>query len=198
MCREKIQAAVLASYADELERSKMPGYISRYDEYEVDDFDVQYEGHPAGPPMTAGNEPPVRRAPCAATPSTPAVTSPSCVAPTSPLARRVLRKASARIITIIIGATLLHSATAFEQSLVRSVLAVLSSLFTELRHTWSHIFPRPRLIDETSDPAQSGERPLTPGRFYALLVQSIEPKESRGNRAVDSVLSSQMFEQVTP
>jgi len=63
ICREKIQAAVLASYADELERSKMPGYISRYDEYEVDDFDVQYEGHPNGPPMTAGNEPPVRRAP---------------------------------------------------------------------------------------------------------------------------------------
>jgi stage V sporulation protein G len=63
MCREKIQAAVLASYAEELERSKMPGYVSRYDEYEVDDFDLQYEGHPGGPPMTAGNEPPVRRAP---------------------------------------------------------------------------------------------------------------------------------------
>ena len=35
MCREKIQSAVLASYADELERSKMPGYVSRYDEYEA-------------------------------------------------------------------------------------------------------------------------------------------------------------------
>ena len=43
--------------------SKMPGYVSRYDEYEVDDFDLQYENHPGGPPMTAGNEPPVRRAP---------------------------------------------------------------------------------------------------------------------------------------
>ena len=40
MCREKIQSAVLASYAEELERSKMPGYVSRYDEYEVDDFEV--------------------------------------------------------------------------------------------------------------------------------------------------------------
>ena len=40
MCREKIQSAVLASYAEELERAKMPGYISRYDEYEVDDFEV--------------------------------------------------------------------------------------------------------------------------------------------------------------
>ena len=48
MCREKIQAAVLASYAEELERSKMPGYVSRYDEYEADEFDLQYEGHAAG------------------------------------------------------------------------------------------------------------------------------------------------------
>ena len=49
MCREKIQAAVLNSYAEELERSKMPGYVSRYDEYEVDDFDVQYDPHAAPP-----------------------------------------------------------------------------------------------------------------------------------------------------
>ena len=62
MCREKIQAAVLASYAEELERSKMPGYVSRYDEYEADEFDLQYEGQPAAP-MSAGNEPPLRRGP---------------------------------------------------------------------------------------------------------------------------------------
>ena len=37
MCREKIQSAVLASYADELERSKLPGYVSRYD-----DLDAEY------------------------------------------------------------------------------------------------------------------------------------------------------------
>jgi stage V sporulation protein G len=58
MCREKIQAAVLASYADELERAKMPGYVSRYDEYDVDDFEVPYET-----PASSGNEPPLRRAP---------------------------------------------------------------------------------------------------------------------------------------
>ncbi|HKI18989.1 MAG TPA: SpoVG family protein, partial [Isosphaeraceae bacterium] len=63
MCREKIQAAVLASYAEELERSKMPGYISRYDEYEADDLELQFEGHANGPPMSSGNEPPIRRAP---------------------------------------------------------------------------------------------------------------------------------------
>ena len=49
MCREKIQGAVLSSYAEELERSKMPGYVSRYDEYEADEFDLQYEGQAAAP-----------------------------------------------------------------------------------------------------------------------------------------------------
>jgi stage V sporulation protein G len=61
MCREKIQAAVLASYAEELERSKVPGYVSRYDDYEVDDYEVPYETHaPAG---HATAEPPIRRGP---------------------------------------------------------------------------------------------------------------------------------------
>ncbi len=36
MCREKIQSAVLASYADELERAKLPGYVSRYDDLDGD------------------------------------------------------------------------------------------------------------------------------------------------------------------
>ncbi len=62
MCREKIQAAVLNSYAEELERSKMPGYVSRYDEYEVDDFDAQFDPH-AAPPIGNGVEPPLRRGP---------------------------------------------------------------------------------------------------------------------------------------
>jgi len=64
MCREKIQAAVLASYAEELERAKMPGYVSRYDDYETDDFDVPYDSH-APAPQHAGmaGEPPLRRGP---------------------------------------------------------------------------------------------------------------------------------------
>ena len=82
MCREKIQGAVLSSYAEKLERSKMPGYVSRYDEYEADEFDLQYEGQAAAQ-MTAGSEPPLRRGPLAATPSTPAATSRCCAAPTS-------------------------------------------------------------------------------------------------------------------
>jgi stage V sporulation protein G len=62
MCREKIQSAVLASYAEELERAKMPGYVSRYDEYEVDDFEVPYEAQaPAG--HLSISEPPLRRGP---------------------------------------------------------------------------------------------------------------------------------------
>jgi stage V sporulation protein G len=59
MCREKIQSAVLASYADELERSKLPGYVSRYD-----DLDAEYElpFDPAAPGAEAGG-PPLRRGP---------------------------------------------------------------------------------------------------------------------------------------
>jgi stage V sporulation protein G len=62
MCREKIQSAVLASYAEELERAKMPGYVSRYDEYEVDDFDVPYETHAPAAHLSI-SEPPLRRGP---------------------------------------------------------------------------------------------------------------------------------------
>ena len=62
MCREKIQSAVLASYAEELERAKMPGYISRYDEYEVDDFEVPYDSHAPAAHASSG-EPPIRRGP---------------------------------------------------------------------------------------------------------------------------------------
>jgi stage V sporulation protein G len=60
MCREKIQGAVLASYADELERSKLPGYISRYD-----DLDAEYDlpGLETSQAAGSGSEAPVRRGP---------------------------------------------------------------------------------------------------------------------------------------
>ncbi len=62
-CREKIQSAVLASYAEELERAKLPGYTSRYDEYdEGEDFLNPYEtAMPVG--RGADSEPPLRRGP---------------------------------------------------------------------------------------------------------------------------------------
>ena len=62
MCREKIQGAVLASYADELERSKLPGYVSRYDDLDGGEFDVPF-GAPVPEPAAAGGEPPLRRGP---------------------------------------------------------------------------------------------------------------------------------------
>ena len=62
MCREKIQGAVLASYADELERSKLPGYVSRYDDLDGGEFDVPF-GAPVPEPAAAGSEPPLRRGP---------------------------------------------------------------------------------------------------------------------------------------
>ena len=38
-CREVIQTAVLKSYHEERERSKMPGYVCTYDDYDGGDFD---------------------------------------------------------------------------------------------------------------------------------------------------------------
>ncbi len=62
MCREKIQGAVLSSYADELERSKMPGYVSRYDDLDGD-YETPAAVDPLAAPGTAGSEPPIRRGP---------------------------------------------------------------------------------------------------------------------------------------
>jgi stage V sporulation protein G len=62
MCREKIQGAVLASYADELERSKLPGYVSRYDDLDGGEFDVPF-GAAVPEAANAGGEPPLRRGP---------------------------------------------------------------------------------------------------------------------------------------
>src|ERR1700716_145913 len=59
MCREKIQGAVLASYADELERAKMPGYVSRYDDLDGE-YEVPVESIAPGQAAGAG-EPPLRR-----------------------------------------------------------------------------------------------------------------------------------------
>jgi stage V sporulation protein G len=38
-CREIIQGAVLRAFQEERERSKQPGYVCRYDEYDGDDYD---------------------------------------------------------------------------------------------------------------------------------------------------------------
>jgi stage V sporulation protein G len=38
-CREVIQGAVLKAYTEEKERSKQPGYVCRYDDYDAGDFD---------------------------------------------------------------------------------------------------------------------------------------------------------------
>jgi stage V sporulation protein G len=61
MCREKIQGAVLASYADELERAKMPGYVSRYDDLDGD-YEVPLETSAPGAALNVG-EAPLRRGP---------------------------------------------------------------------------------------------------------------------------------------
>lgn len=42
-CREMIQTRVIEEFYEELERAKLPGYISRYDDFDVDYGDVPRE-----------------------------------------------------------------------------------------------------------------------------------------------------------
>jgi len=41
-CREVIQSAVLKAYREEKDRSKQPGYVCRYDDYDAGDFDDSF------------------------------------------------------------------------------------------------------------------------------------------------------------
>jgi len=41
-CREVIQTAVLKAYQEERERSRQPGYVCRYDDYDGGDFEDTY------------------------------------------------------------------------------------------------------------------------------------------------------------
>jgi stage V sporulation protein G len=56
-CREKIQAAVLAAYSDELERAKLPGYVSRYDEIDAGEDYLNEEGEVAPNPYLSVHSP---------------------------------------------------------------------------------------------------------------------------------------------
>jgi stage V sporulation protein G len=60
-CRERIQSAVLAAYAEELERSKLPGYVSRYDDF--DDHEFELNPYETALPAHADAAPPLRRGP---------------------------------------------------------------------------------------------------------------------------------------
>jgi len=57
-CREIIQSAVLKSYQEERERSKQPGYVSNYDEYDAggDESYTQLIGDLNGPGRQNGGE----------------------------------------------------------------------------------------------------------------------------------------------
>ena len=54
MCREKIQGAVLSMYADEMERAKLPGYVSRYDDLDAE-YDVPVDSTGAGAAGAGGD-----------------------------------------------------------------------------------------------------------------------------------------------
>jgi len=89
-CREQIQGRVLAEFRQELERSRLPGYVSRYDE----DYDLDYDLPPESPgaaTLTVSATPPAVATSAAATPAaatpaaaTPAAASTSAAAATDP------------------------------------------------------------------------------------------------------------------
>jgi stage V sporulation protein G len=57
-CREVIQSAVLRAYHEEKERSKQPGYVCSYDEYDAGEYDDAYPqliGELNGPTRPAGD-----------------------------------------------------------------------------------------------------------------------------------------------
>lgn len=67
-CREMIQERVIREYALEKERAKLPGYVSRYDEFDREDFVVPAtpaagQPGPQRPPRTAADRPAAERAP---------------------------------------------------------------------------------------------------------------------------------------
>ena len=69
-CREQIQSRVLAEFRQELERSRLPGYVSRYDE----DYDLDFELPPDSPgaaPATAAIVPTTASSHSTAAPSNP-------------------------------------------------------------------------------------------------------------------------------
>ena len=57
-CRELIQSRVVQEFQNELERAKQPGYVSRYDEYDLDDdFEDAGEAPAATSDVTAERPP---------------------------------------------------------------------------------------------------------------------------------------------
>jgi stage V sporulation protein G len=48
MCREAIQERVIREFREEQERAKQPGYVSRYDDFDIDDYPPARGGRGAG------------------------------------------------------------------------------------------------------------------------------------------------------
>jgi stage V sporulation protein G len=63
MCREAIQERVISEFREEQERAKQPGYVSRYDDFDIDDYPPVRNhrgstrgGHPTTSYMRPGSE----------------------------------------------------------------------------------------------------------------------------------------------
>lgn len=62
-CREMIQQRIIAAFHEELERSKLPGYVSSYDDFDHEDYLAEpYDApqRPAAQPSASGPSEPAR------------------------------------------------------------------------------------------------------------------------------------------
>jgi stage V sporulation protein G len=62
-CREMIQECVVREYEEELERAKLPDYVSRYDDFDLDYADYRRGPQPAGANAETRLDPPHERQP---------------------------------------------------------------------------------------------------------------------------------------
>jgi stage V sporulation protein G len=58
LCREMIQQRVIAAYEEEKAHSKMPGYVSTYDDFDGEDFDASPRQARMAPAQVQGAEKP--------------------------------------------------------------------------------------------------------------------------------------------
>jgi stage V sporulation protein G len=65
-CREMIQERVIREFYGELDRAKLPGYVSRYDDIDLDDVTIQMHGAHAESVPSAHHRPHPAREPSAA------------------------------------------------------------------------------------------------------------------------------------
>ncbi|HVA50324.1 MAG TPA: SpoVG family protein [Pirellulales bacterium] len=82
LCREMIQEAVIRAFREEIERAKLPGYVSSYDDFDDLDYDrPARRPKPAAAGVTSRNGEKAKIEPAQAVPRAPHTPAPQPVAP---------------------------------------------------------------------------------------------------------------------